>query len=233
VEFLKGDRSIVRERLDLCWHRRFEALPQIRSFPSYKGQPNFPGDWWFASTGQLVAFESWVKRDAVMCLDYDLQVTSLACEPFRLRWNDGSPADVIPHYFGRLADGTAAVIDVRGGDPVRPAAVAALSALRAACAAAGWQFRRVEPLSPALCRNLRWLHRRAHPRYGSPEVSDALVQVFSRPTPLLAGARQVGEPMAVLPTLYHAMWRQVLTANLAAGPLGQHTLVRLGPGSAR
>ena len=36
----------------------------VRSFRSYRGQHNFPGWWYWASTlGRLVGFESWVQRD--------------------------------------------------------------------------------------------------------------------------------------------------------------------------
>jgi hypothetical protein len=42
-----------------------------------------------------------------------------------------------------------------------------------------------------------------------------LLKVFAEPAPLMAGAAGAGDPMAVLPVLFHLMWRQVLTADLA------------------
>ena len=43
----------------------------------------------------------------------------------------------------------------------------------------------------------------------------------------MAGAAAVGDPMAVLPALFHLMWRHALTADLAAR-LTAETLVVAG-----
>ena len=37
--------------------------PPVRSFPSYRGQRNFPGWYWSATEGRRIGFESWVERD--------------------------------------------------------------------------------------------------------------------------------------------------------------------------
>jgi len=50
---------------------RFEGVAPVRRFGSFKGQRNFTGSWWFATTGRHVGFESWVERDQVMLLDFD------------------------------------------------------------------------------------------------------------------------------------------------------------------
>lgn len=44
--------------------------------------------------------------------------------------------------------------------------------------------------------------------------------------PLFAGASQVGDRLAVLPVLYHLLWRQSLVADLLSGPLSTDTEVR-------
>jgi hypothetical protein len=33
----------------------------VRSFPSYRGQRNYPGWYWSATMGRRVGFESWVE----------------------------------------------------------------------------------------------------------------------------------------------------------------------------
>jgi hypothetical protein len=35
----------------------------VRSFPSYRGQRNFPGWYWASTVDRPVGFECWVKRD--------------------------------------------------------------------------------------------------------------------------------------------------------------------------
>ena len=44
---------------------------------------------------------------------------------------------------------------------------------------------------------------------------------------LLAGAAEADDPLAVLPVLFHLLWRQELTADLGGGPLGPSTVVRV------
>jgi hypothetical protein len=64
--------------------RRFESGPPVRSFPSYRGQRNWPGWWWSSTTGAHVGFESWLERDHAMALDFAPQVAAFAAQPFWL-----------------------------------------------------------------------------------------------------------------------------------------------------
>jgi hypothetical protein len=56
------------------------------------------------------------------------------------------------------------------------------------------------------------------------------LEVFAGCGPLLEGARRVGDPIVVLPVLFHLLWRGQLLADLAA-PLGPGTEVRVAGGS--
>ena len=68
-----------------------------------------------------------------------------------------------------------------------------------------------------LTANVMWLARYRHRRCGGPPgLARLLLEVFAEPAPLMAGAAAAGDPMAVLPTLFHLMWRHELTADLAA-----------------
>ena len=53
-----------------------------------------------------------------------------------------------------------------------------------------------------------------------------LRETFATPTPLLAGAEEVGDRLAVLPPLFHLMWRQELVADLAGVRLSPTTLLQ-------
>jgi hypothetical protein len=46
-------------------------------------------------------------------------------------------------------------------------------------------------------------------------LAEALRAAFAEPVPLLAGAEAVGDPIAVLPVLFHLLWRQDLAADLS------------------
>jgi hypothetical protein len=160
-------------------------------------------------------------------------VTAVSSQPFWLHWYDGRRARRhAPDFFARLADGTGVVIDVRPDDRIGPRDAEAFEVTTLACAAAGWQFRRVGVTDPVLTANVRWLSRYRHPRCaGTPEVTGALRQVFAGPARLMSGAAGAGDSLAVLPVLFHLMWRRVLEADLSSGPLNSASLVWLAAGA--
>jgi hypothetical protein len=228
-----GEHDRCRVRLAECGEVRFEDAAPARSFRWSRGQGHFPGWWWLATTGRHVGYESWLERDHLMLLDFDPAVTAVASQPFWLHWHDGRRGRRhAPDFFARLADGTGLVIDVRADDRIEPRDAEAFEVTAGACEAAGWEFRRVGAVDPVLAANVRWLSRYRHPRCaGRPGAADALRRAFAVPAPLLAGAARAGDPLAVLPVLFHLMWRRELTADLACGPLGPSSMVFLAAGA--
>ena len=77
--------------------------------------------------------------------------------------------------------------------------------------------------------NLRWLAGYRHPRHHLAETVDVLRRVFATPTPLMAGAAAAGDPIAVVPVLFHLLWCHELRFELAT-PLHQATLVSASAG---
>ncbi|MEV5947585.1 TnsA-like heteromeric transposase endonuclease subunit [Streptomyces sp. NPDC051993] len=228
VWFVDADGVERSGPLTRCWAEPFEFASPARSFNSFKGQKNFTGEYWAAVSGSLVGYESWVERDAAMALDFDPAVVALASQPFRLLWSDGERGrGHTPDYFARLADGTGVVVDVRPEGLVDEATAEVFAFTARVCEAVGWQFRQVGDLDQPYRVNLRWLSRYRHGRCYHAPSADRLREVFAEPLPLLAGAEQVGDRLAVLPVLYHLLWRQELTADLVTAPLGIDTLVRL------
>ena len=228
VEYRLGDGVAVREVLAGCSGVRFEDAAAFRGFRFAKGQRSFAGWWWLATTGCHVGYESFTERDQVMLLDFDPDVTGVASQPMCLRWRDGSGRQRkhVPDFFARLRDGRGVVVDVRPDDriPDRDAEVFAVTA--GACAAAGWEFRRVGQADRVLAANVRWLSRYRHPRCADAAVAESLAGVFAEERMLFAGAAAAGERLRVLPVLFHLMWRGDLAADLASGPLGPSTVVR-------
>ena len=109
------------------------------------------------------------------------------------------------------------MVDCRLADRRPPRDLAAFEATRRACALAGWEDRLVGALDPVATANLRWLAGYRHPRYGIPALAGALRAAFAAPAPLVDGAEAAGDPIAVLPVLYHLLWRQELMADLSVG----------------
>lgn len=216
-----------REPLPACWDRPFEAAAPVRSFPSVKDAVNWPGYWWSATNGRHVGYESWVERDVAMMLDFDPAVTAFSSQPFWLHWPDGKgQRRHAPDFFARLADGRGVVVDVRPDDQVDDGAAEAFAATAQACAEAGWEFCRTGGPPPVRAANVRWLAGYRHPRCLRTGLARKLLEVFTQPAPLLAGAREVGDPIAVLPVLYHLLWRHDLDADLAGAVLGPRSPVR-------
>lgn len=210
------------------WSTPFEFAAPWRGFASYRGQSSFSGWWWSATAGAHVGFESWLERDQLMVLDFDPGVLGIASQPFRLSWQDavGARRRHVPDYFARLADGSGLVVDVRADDRIGPSDAAAFEVTRRACEQVGWRFRRVGAVGATLLANLRWLAGYRHPRHAGPVDRRAAREVFGAGLPLLEGARGLGDPVRVLPGVYHWLWRgDLLAADVERAPLSLVTTV--------
>ncbi len=219
----------LRQGLDRCAALQFELdCRPVRNFPSFRGQRNFPGLWWFATTGAHVGHESWVERDQLMALDADPDVVGVLSQPFWIHWPDGTRH--APDYFVRRRDGSAVVVDVREDDRISDADRDVFDRSATTCATVGWDYRRVGSLDPVLRSNLRWLSGYRHPRILRVGLADRLAEVFDRSRPLMAGVLAVGTPLVVLPVLYHLLWHGRLVADLCSKTLADDTAIALGTG---
>jgi hypothetical protein len=124
---------------------------------------------------------------------------------------------------------------VRPDDRIEPKDAEAFEVAGRACELAGWRFVRAGVPDPVRTANVGWLSRYRHQRCGSPDVARLLLKAFAEPAPLMAGAAAAGDPLAVLPVLFHLLWRHVLAAGLDTR-LTAGTLVSAGsraPGGGR
>ncbi|MGE3284821.1 MAG: TnsA-like heteromeric transposase endonuclease subunit [Pseudonocardia sp.] len=232
VAFVGAGGVVSREPLSDCWNEAFERVAPVRGFPSYRGQRNWPGLWWFASTGEHVGYESWVERDVLMAMDADPDVVAVAAQPMWLHWTDEQSGRAVRHapdFFARRADGSGVVIDVRPDHRVRERDAAAFAATAAICAEVGWGYQRVGELDPIHAANLRWLAGYRHPRCAQPAPMARLREVFAAPTPLLTGATAAGDPVAVLPVLFSMLWHRELVCELTTTLLGPASLIATAP----
>lgn len=205
----------------------FEAGLPVRGFPSYRGQRNFPGLYWSATTGGHVGFESWLERDHAMLLDFTPEVTGLLSQPLWLFWKDerGKRISHAPDYFARFEDGRGLVVDCRPLDRIDSRSAAKFAATRTACEVVGWGYRVVGEVDAVRMVNVRWLAGYRHPRHGADEGLVArLLALFSASSPLVPQAALLGDPIAVLPAVFHLLWLGRLAADLSR-PLSDATLV--------
>jgi hypothetical protein len=218
-----------RERggsLSELWSVRFERVSPVREFPTFRGQRNFPGSWWSATTGGHVGYESWLERDQVMLLDFDPGVVSVASQPFWLSWSAaGGTRRHAPDFFARLSDGTGVVIDVRADDRIKPDDAEVFMVTAEACESVGWAYRRVGVVDAVLAANVRWLAGYRHRRCFHPDRAAQLRAVFASPRMLSEGIAAAGERLAFLPVLFHLLWTGVLVCDLAMSPLGSASML--------
>jgi hypothetical protein len=164
-----------------------------------------------------------------MLLVFDPDVVAFSAQPFWLGWADaGGSRRHAPDFFARRRDGTGVVIDVRADDRVGLRDAEVFEVTSRACAAVGWAYRRVGAVPPVLAANLRWLAGYRHRRCLHEQRARRLREVFAEPAGLMEGARAVGDPIAVLPVLFHLMWSGVLVADLACASLTGESLVAVG-----
>lgn len=218
VEFLDADGSPRCNPLTECAAEPFECSPAVRSFPSYRGQRNWPGLWWSATMGRHVGYESWLERDHAMMLDFDGTVATFTSQPFWLRFPGENGKDRVhaPDFFARRHDGTGIVIDCRPDGRIKPRDAESFAATERACALVGWEYRRVGAPEPVLTENVRWLAGYRPSRCLDLAVAGRLLTVFAEPRALMDGAAAVGPTLAVLPVLFHLLWLGRLQTRLSS-----------------
>jgi hypothetical protein len=226
LTFVGLDGSERRAGLLHCQGVPFEGVKPVRELRSVRGQSHFPGSWWFSRTGDHVGFESWLERDVLMMLDADPEVAAVSSQPFWLAWPDGRRrVRHAPDFFARRSGGSAVVIDVRADDRIEPEDAIKFEVTATACASAGWEYRRIGVLEPVLAANLRWLSGYRHPRNAAGDRAPEVLGTFTGPVALMEGARAAGDPIAVLPLVFHLLWRRILLADLSASVLGPGSVV--------
>ncbi len=208
----------------------------VRSFPTYKGQRNYPGLLWTATTGTLVGYESLLERDRLWLADFDPAVRGIVEQPFWLSGLDGSTRRRhVPDYMLQLADGSYLVVDVK---PARlldePEVAELLSWTGRLCAGKGWGYEVWTGADPILLRNIRFLGAGRRPQFVD---EDALVKVDEAAQPgmriteaeVAAGGDRTDARSAVL----RLLWTGALTTDLSQPLSGQSLIGRPSEGSSR
>ncbi|MER7728907.1 MULTISPECIES: TnsA-like heteromeric transposase endonuclease subunit [unclassified Streptomyces] len=191
-----------------------ECVP-VQQFPVLKGRRIAPGWWWMATSGRHVHYGFGAMRTQVMLLDRDPEVIAVACRPVELMWRGrgGNVVSHAPHLMARLANGSGVLIDCAGARGAGRRLVRRALHVESAAEAAGWHYRLVGPPSAAVEANVRWLAGYRHPRC-APDGLSRVTECFRVLRPLVEGVRLLGDPIAVWPAVFHALWRGVLSTAL-------------------
>ncbi|MEU8116862.1 TnsA-like heteromeric transposase endonuclease subunit [Micromonospora sp. NPDC048947] len=219
------ERALQVSWLEAAQDIVFESCPAVRPFPVRYGRRVAPGWWWSSTNGRLVAYGSGVMRTQLMLMDWDPAVVALACRPVELVWREnGRGVGHAPQLMARLKDGSGLLVDCTGrsGPSARLAERARVVA--AAAEAVGWHYRLAGPPNPVLVANVRWLAGYRHPRHAAGPWMPTLMEAFSSPRPAVEVVRELGDPIAVWPVVFHALWSGVLRVRLDE-PLHERVVV--------
>ena len=210
--------------LETAGEQRLEECLPVRRFPVCKGRRSAPGWYWSATDRCLVHHGFKAMRTQLMMLDHDPVVTALACRPVELSWHGrgGRTVSHAPHLMARLADGSGLLVDCASRFGVGRRLVWRAAHLEGAAAAAGWHYRLIGPPQPVVEANVRWLAGYRHPRYAQDRLPE-VAECFREPTALAEGVRLLGDPIAVWPSVFHALWVGVLSVPLER-PLHEQTV---------
>ncbi|MGW0313995.1 TnsA-like heteromeric transposase endonuclease subunit [Streptomyces flavidovirens] len=195
-------------------HALEECVP-VREFPVLQGRRVAPGWWWAATSGGLVHYGFGAMRSQLIMLDRDPRVVALACRPVELTWRGrgGKVVSHAPHLMARLTDGSGALVDCAGARGAGRRLVQRAVHVEKAVEAAGWHYRLVGSPRLVVERNVRWLAGYRHPRCAGDRLPQ-VAECFGNPRPLVEGVRLLGDPIAVWPAVFHALWVGVLSAPL-------------------
>jgi len=203
----------------------FGRTVSFRQPPAYRGQRNFPGWWWSATSHSHVVYESWLERHHIVEADRDPKIVLITGQPFELTWPVGKRRmRHTPDLFCRTLDGCGIVTDCRPVDKADEDFRYKCAVTAAACKEIGWEFRAVGDPDPVWAANLRWLSGYRHPRFADQVLEDRLLKALASPQSLADAAGLAGDPIRVMPVLFHLMWRGRLSADLSR-PLGNNTVL--------
>jgi hypothetical protein len=203
----------------------FDRIRAVRRLPAYRGQRNFPGWWWSATTRSHVVYESWLERHHIIEADRDVRVAGIAGQPFELTWPEGrKQSRHVPDLFCRMLDGRGVVTDCRPASKADERFMHRAAITAAACDVIGWEFRLGGEPDPVWAANLRWLAGYRHPRFGDERLEAVLLENFADPQPLAEAAQRAGDPIRILPVAFHLLWRTRLSGDLSR-PLGPGTIL--------
>lgn len=137
-----------------------EGMP-VRRVHTAAGKKHYVGEFWSATTGGHLSYESRLELDRLWLADFDASVTWIATQPFWMRGKDGRDMRRhVPDVLLRLTSGQYVVVDVKPVDfQSRPEVAAVLDWTSRACRAKGWRYEVWGGADPVLLANIRHLGR--------------------------------------------------------------------------
>ncbi|ONH52931.1 hypothetical protein CcI49_32920 [Frankia sp. CcI49] len=205
----------------------FESCRPVRVIPAYHGQRHTPGWYWSATTGGLLAYESFLERQWLTLLDFDAPVTAIATQALELHGTDAAGDwRHVPDIFTRRADGSVLIVDVK--NPRRrhdPRVVQQAERTASACDRIGWAYEMVTVPPSQRYANVAWLAGYRRPLRAASGLTASITTQAAAQTTVAELAAATGAPELARPVIFHLLWCQQLVCDLDT-PLSERTGVR-------
>jgi hypothetical protein len=226
VTYRSGDGVESTVPLSRAGPIAYENCLPVRVIPDHVGQCNTPGDYWSATTRQLVAYESWLESKWLTLLDFDVDITAIVCQPFTLDGVDDSGVWThTPDIFARRSDGSVLLLDVKHQDRANnPEVVAQTRRTRVTCDTLKWDYALVCEPDPQLWATVSWLAGFRRDLHAGRDYVARLLGLAKRPAQIATLCAWFEVPELARSALFHLCWTQQLVFDLSQ-PLRDSTLV--------
>lgn len=212
----------------------FEDCPAVRAIESYPGQWHTPGQYWSATTGTLLAYESFLECQWLTMLDFEPTIAAINTQALEVRGRDHDGAwRHVPDVFARRVNGSVLIVDVKHPRRRDSPTVARQEARTAdACRQLGWDYRMVDAPPAQRHANIAWLAGYRRPLHAVADLEPEIVAAVAQPVRIGNLAARVPDPLLARPVIFHLLWRHRLVCDLDT-PLREDTLVWSAEGASR
>lgn len=211
------------------------GLP-VRRPPTYRGQINYPGLFWSATTSGLLIYESLLELDRLWFADFDIGTVWIATQPFEITGLvGGKPRRHIPDLMLTMSDGQIHIVDVKPASRVDlPDVAAVFDWTSHVYDDPGWDYEVWSGEPVTRMANIRFLGSTRRSDLVDSAMATLLLDVFrdgQTVADLLDAVSGVESDRSLSRTaLIHLIWRQAFACDLAR-PLSTSTVLRQGKGS--
>lgn len=207
-----GRRTLaLHEVPGVDWRR---ALP-YRAGASYPEQRHLAGREYCATTDTLIRVESRLEAVHVRLLDRDPVVSWIVAQPLRFSCSDDADWWHVPDLLA-VRDGESPLLLDVVRDTVRSdeRRVRAAERSREACDWLGWEYGVVGEIDQIEWENVSLLGRYRRAPSNLADYRPLLLTACTRPRSFRELRQLDANPLAVLPSLYHLIWRHELEADV-------------------
>ncbi|MEO8220306.1 MAG: TnsA-like heteromeric transposase endonuclease subunit [Specibacter sp.] len=220
IRYLSIDRGTVRVRLDVVdADAVLHGLP-VRKPPTYRGQRNYPGLFWSATTRSFLIYESLLELDYLWLADFYPAVDWIATQPFELSGRfGGRDHRHVPDVMLRSQHGRILIVDVKPKSRLENAEIAAVFDWTGdVCAQHGWDYEVWSGASEILLRNIKLLACARLPIYFDRQIANRVIDACVEPRAftdiIRVSSASAAEERIVRPVVFHLLWRGILTVDL-------------------